>query len=367
MDFLYLYPAEYIQHGDNLSYLLKDTFKEWNEDKAPRLAAALAYYTIFSMAPLLIIVIAIVGLVLGEDAVRGQIVGQIQGLVGENGAQLIQTMIKNTGEKSSGILATVIGVVTLVLGAIGVFGQLQDALNTIWDVAPKPGVGIKEMLKNRLLSFAMVLSIGFLLLVSFVISAGLSALGNFVTSISPGFSIGLQLVNLLVSFAVSTVLFAAIYKFLPDAKIDWEDVWIGAAITSLLFTIGKFLIGLYLGYSSAASTYGAAGSLVVMLLWIYYSAQILLLGAEFTHVIARRHGKRIQPAENAISLIAEMRASQGMPSPSQIAAATEKQAQLEQQETRPPGGPNPFVLNVLAGVVILAIGLAGFLRKEQEE
>ncbi|MBI3942837.1 MAG: YihY/virulence factor BrkB family protein [Chloroflexi bacterium] len=345
--------------------LLKDTFNAWNEDKAPRLAAALAYYTIFSMAPLLIIVIAIAGLVFGEAAVRGQIVGQIQGLVGEEGAQLIQTMIENAGEKNSGIFATIIGVVTLVLGAMGVFGQLQDALNTIWEVAPKPGGGIKDILGNRLLSFAMVLSIGFLLLVSLVVSAGLAALGKFATNVSPGFSIGLQVVNLLVSFAVTTVLFAGIYKFLPDAKIDWEDVWIGAAITSLLFTVGRFLIGLYLGYSSAASAYGAAGSLVIVLLWIYYSAQILLLGAEFTQVYASRYGKQTEPAEHAINLTAEMRVHQGIPSQKQLSTA-QKQAAPE-QATPPAGGPNPFMLNLLAGLVILAAGLAGFLRKQQEE
>jgi membrane protein len=281
--------------------LLKETFSEWSEDKASRLAAALSYYTIFSLAPLLVIVIAIAGLVFGEAAVEGQLVGQIQGLVGEQGASLIQTMIANASRSGSGP-AALLGFAMLLFGAAGVFGQLQDSLNTIWDVRPKPGRGILGMVKDRLGAFAMVVGTGFLLLVSLVVSAALSAVGEFAGDVLPLPAWALQLFNLVISFAVITVVFALIYKVIPDAEIAWRDVWIGAALTSFLFSIGKYAIGLYLGQSSASSVFGAAGSLVVVLLWIYYSALILFFGAEFTQVYARRYGSGIVPSSEAIPL-----------------------------------------------------------------
>ncbi len=294
--------------------LLKETFLEWNKDKASRLAAALAYYTVFSLAPLLIIVIAIAGSVFGEEAARGAIVGQIQGLVGRAGAEVIQAAIQNASKPAEGTIASIISVVVLIFGASGVFAELQDALNTVWEVQPKPGRGVFNVIRNRFLSFSMVLGIGFLLLVSLVMSAILAALVNFVGNAVPGVSVLLQLVNFIFSFVVTTLLFGLIYKVLPDVKIAWSDVWIGAAITSLLFSIGRFLLGMYLGNSSFGSTYGAASSLVIILAWVYYAAQILFLGAEFTQVYARRYGSQIVPTENAMPITEEARAEQGIKS-----------------------------------------------------
>jgi len=293
--------------------LLKETFSEWNQDKAERMAAALAYYTMFSLAPLLVIVIAIAGSIFGQEAARGEIVGQIQGLLGKQGAQFLQAAIQNANKpQSGGLIASIISIVVLLFGASWMFAGLQDALNTIWGVQPKPGGGIVAAVRARSLSFAMILGIGFLLLVSLVLSAALSAAIHFLGNALPGINWVWELTNFIFSFVVVTLLFGMIYRILPDVKITWSDVWIGAAITSLLFTIGKFLLGLYLGNGSFGSTYGAAGSLVIILAWVYYSAQILFFGAEFTKVYAKRYGSRIVPNENAIALTAEARAEQGM-------------------------------------------------------
>ena len=293
--------------------LLKETVKEWQEDKAPRLAAALAYYTAFSIAPVLIIAIAIVAVVFGEEAAQGNIVAQLRGLVGEQGAEAIQTMIENSRKPAEGTIATIISVIILLFGASGLFAELQDSLNTIWNVAPKPGQGIKSVVKKRFVSFGMVLGIGFLLLVSLVLSAGLSAVGNYFGNLIPHLVLLWQFLNFAISFGVITVLFAMIYRLLPDVKIAWGDVWLGAAITSLLFAVGKWAIGLYLGNSSVGSTYGAAGSFVVFLLWVNYSAQILFFGAEFTQVYANKYGSQIRPDNDAIPLTKEARAKQGIP------------------------------------------------------
>jgi len=274
--------------------LFKETFQEWNEDKAPRLAAALAYYTAFSIAPLLIIAIAIASAIFDEQAVRGQLDNQIQGVVGAQAADAVQEMIANSSRDSTGIIASIIGVATLLLGAAGLFGQLQDALNTVWDVPPKPNQGIMKTIRDRFISFAMVLGIGFMLLVSLLLTTILSAINGWVAGGLPGTEFIAQVLNFALSFGVITLLFAAIYKVLPDTPVKWNDVWIGAAFTALLFTVGKLLIGLYLGNSTIGSSYGAAGSFVVLLVWIYYSAQILLLGAEFTQVYARRRGSRVE-------------------------------------------------------------------------
>lgn len=326
--------------------LLKQTFTEWQEDKASRLAAALSYYTAFSLAPLLIIVIAITALAFGQDAAQGEIVGQLQDLVGREGAQAIETMIENSRKPTEGTIATLISIVILIFGATGVFSQLQDALNTIWNVAPKPGRGVKGIVKDRFLSFAMVIGIGFLLLVSLVLSAALSALSNYIGHLVPSLNVVWPLVNFLFSFAVITFLFAVIYKVLPDVKITWNDVWIGAAITALLFTIGKTLIGLYLGNSSVGSTYGAAGSFVVLLLWVNYSAQILFFGAEFTQVYANRFGSRIQPAPNAVLLTDAERARQGIPRNSYLEKVVNNQehrkAQRTQQAIADPSNQQPI-------------------------
>lgn len=285
--------------------VLRQAFLKWTADKAPRLGAALAYYTVFSLAPLLVILISIVGLVYGQQAAQGQIEHQIQGAVGQDAAATIQTMIGNTGKSQDNIIGIIVGTVTLLLGAAGLFGQLKDALNTVWAVQSPPRNGILGYFRSQLLSFTAVLGTGFLLLVSLVLSAVLAALGGYLTSIAPGLDVILQIVNTIISFGVVTLLFAMIYKILPDAEIQWRDVWVGAVITSLLFVVGKFLIGLYLGYSAAGSTYGAAGSLVVLLLWVYYSAQILLLGAELTEVYANRFGSRLLSAAEASSARAD--------------------------------------------------------------
>ena len=280
--------------------LLKEAFKEWQEDEALQLGAALAYYTIFSIAPMLLVVIAVAGLVFGREAVQGQLDNQIQGMVGAQGADAIQTMVANAGRRGGGLWATIIAFATILFGATGVFTQLQTTLNHIFDVKPKPGQGIKGLLRARAAAFGMLLGIGFLLLVSLVISAALAAAGNYLLALMPGAEIVLQALNFVVSLAVITVLFAMIFRFLPDVKIAWRDVWFGAAVTALLFTIGKTLIGLYLGNSSVASVYGAAGSLVIVLLWAYYSSQILFFGAEITEVWARRRGAHIVPDEHAV-------------------------------------------------------------------
>jgi len=288
--------------------ILKETLAAWSEDKVPRLGAALAYYTLFSLAPLLIIVIGVTSLIFGEDAAQGRIAEQINGLVGDKGAQAIQAMLQNAGaEKSSGIVATVVGVVTLLFGASGVFGELQDALNTIWGVKAKSGRGLVAIVRSRFFSFAMVLGIVFLLLVSLVVSAALAALGKFGHGRVP--TAMLHGLDLVVSISVVALLFAMIFKILPDVQIAWRHVWIGAFATSVLFTVGKMLIGLYLGRSGIGSAFGAAGSLVVVLVWIYYSAQILFLGAELTKTYARWHMPAVVPTEEAVLATDERRAA----------------------------------------------------------
>lgn len=285
-------------HAKSIFSLLKESFKEWQEDEALQLGAALAYYTLFSIAPLLLVVISVAGFFFGREAVQGQLDNQIQGMVGAQGADAIQAMVANAGRHEGGIWATIIAFATILFGATGVLTQLQTTLNHIWDVKPKPQ-GIKGILRARAAAFGMILGIGFLLLVSLVVSAALAALDNYVAGLLPGAEFLLRALGFVVSFGVITVLFAMIFRFLPDVKIAWRDVWFGAAVTALLFTIGKFLIGLYLGNSSVASVYGAAGSLVVILLWAYYSSQILFFGAELTQVWARRRGSHIVPDEHA--------------------------------------------------------------------
>ena len=271
--------------------LTKESVSQFSEDFAPSMGAALAYYTIFSIAPLLIIAIAVAGFVFGEDAARGQIFAQLRGLLGDRGAAAIEAAVKSASQTGSGTFAAIAGIVTLLLGATSVFGELQSDLDRIWDSTPKDS-GLRGLLRGRLLSFGMVLGIGFLLLVSLVLSAAVSALGHFWHDVLPGSETLMQVINFVLGFVVITGLFAMIYKLLPRCEIRWADVWIGATVTSLLFSIGKFLIGLYLGRSSVASSFGAAGSLVIVLLWVYYSAQIFLLGAEFTRTYSYRHGTR---------------------------------------------------------------------------
>lgn len=277
--------------------LFKQAFTEFGEDKAQRLGASLAYYTIFSLAPLLLISIAIAGLIFGREAAQGQIFGQLRGVLGPQAADTVQEMVKSAAKPKSGTIATVVGIVTLLFGAAGVFGQLKDAMNTIWNVEPKKKGGIVTMLKDRFLSFAMVFGTGFLLLVSLVLDSAVAAAGHFVGDRLPGGEALWQGVQLVVSLAIVTLLFALIFRFLPDIHPAWRDVWFGAVFTAVLFVVGKFALGLYLGKSAVGSSYGAAGSLVVLLLWVYYSAQILFFGAEFTQVYARTHGSMAAAAK----------------------------------------------------------------------
>jgi membrane protein len=308
--------------------LFKKTFQEWRDDAAPRLAASLAYYTTFSLAPLLILIIAIAGLVGGQQAAQNQTMAEVQSLLGTEGRQFVQGMIESASRPTTGVTATVIGAVTLLFGALGVFGELQNSLNTIWEVKPKPAKnlldGIKRFVIKRLLSFTMVLGIGFLLLASLVVSAMLSALGQYIGTRLPLADFWLQLLNFLISFLVITLLFGMIFKFLPEIKIAWKDVWLGAAVTSALFTLGKFLIGLYLGRSRVGTTFGAAGSLAILLIWIYYSAQILFFGAEFTQVYANKYGSRIVPDPGMVKLTEEQRAKQGIPHRDALEKASRK-------------------------------------------
>jgi membrane protein len=278
--------------------LLKQTASAWIDDNAPSRAASLSYYTVFSIAPLLLIAVAIAGLVFGQQVVGGELSTQLDGLLGASGGQAVLAMMASASHLGHGVIASIVGVVLLVLGACGAFVELHDTLNAMWKVDKKETTGVLAFLRARLLSFAMIGVIAFLLLVSLVVSAALAAVGHFATNALPAGEALLHLLNFLVSFAVITFLFAAIFKILPDAKVPWKDVWLGAAVTSLLFGIGKLLIGLYLGKSSVASSYGAAGAFAVLLIWIYYSAMIVFFGAEFTQVHARSHGTlRTGPAE----------------------------------------------------------------------
>ena len=269
--------------------LLKDTAAAWSDDYAPSMGAALSYYTLFSIAPLLLIVIAVAGFVFGAEAARGEIFGQLAGLVGPDGAKAVEGLLQAADQPRQGMIATIIGIVTLLLGATTVFGELQNALDRIWRApAREKAKGWWNLLRMRLLSFGMVLGIAFLLTVSLVLSAAIAAFGKWWGTAE----VVAHLLEVALSFGLTTVLFALIYKFIPRVHVAWHDVWIGAAVTAILFAIGKLLIGLYLGKSSVASSFGAAGSLVVLMLWVYYSAQIFLFGAEFTWVYAHEHGSR---------------------------------------------------------------------------
>jgi membrane protein len=291
----------------NIPKLVKLTYQGWKEDNGSRLAAALTYYTVFSLAPMLIIAIAVAGLIWQRQAVQDQVLNQMQGLIGEQGKTFISGLLDSASKPAQGIFATIIGIVTLIFGALGVFNELHNSLNTIWDVPEKKITGmwnsIKEVVINRFLSFTMVLGVGFMLLVSLVISTGITALGNWVGTFLPFQELILQIINLIISIGVLTLFFGLIFKLLPDADVAWRDVWVGAFVTAVLFSIGKTLIGLYLGSSAVGTTFGAAGSLVLLLLWIYYSAQILFFGAEFTQVYANTLGSRIVPEQQAATTI----------------------------------------------------------------
>jgi membrane protein len=287
--------------GEALS-LLKQTFNEWLQDKAPQLGAALAYYTVFSLAPLILVLLAVVGVIFREDPAGAwtKITQQMRYFLDPSALEVVQSIAQKASQPGKSTIATIIGIALALFGASGVFGQLQDALNTIWGVKAKPGRGIWGFLRNRFLSFAMVGGICFLLLVSLAIEALLKGFSHYVQSVLPGGMVIALAVYLVFDFTVVVLLFAMIFKFLPDVKIQWRDVWIGAVITAILFGIGKWLLGFYLGSGAAGSAYGAASSLITLLLWVYYSSQILLFGAEFTQVYAQRAGRGFKPSEYAV-------------------------------------------------------------------
>jgi membrane protein len=291
--------ASWSERLKNTGGLLKQTFTQWSDDGASRLAASLALYTLLSIAPLLVIAISIAGLVLGDEAARGQISDQIAGIVGPQAGQAIESLVANARTPSSGIIGTVVGVMVGLFGASGVFGELQSALNQIWEVKPKPGRGIKGLVRDRFLSFAMVMGVAFLLLVSLVVSAAIAAMSGFFKGMIE-LPFLWEAVNIVVSLAITSVLFALTFKLVPDVKIAWRDVWVGGLVTAVLFSIGRVALGWYVGRSATVSPFGAAGSLVALVVWVYYSAQILFLGAEFAQVYASRYGSRIEASDNAV-------------------------------------------------------------------
>ncbi|MEO6738898.1 MAG: YihY/virulence factor BrkB family protein [Chthoniobacteraceae bacterium] len=343
--------------GNRVVKLLKATFDDWMEDHALRLSAALAYYSIFSIAPLLVIAMSVAGLVLGEEAVRGQLAQQLQSYIGAQAAEGVQAMIKSASKPSDGWLGAGIGFATLMLGAAAIFGQLQDALNTIWEVKAKGGGGVWGFLRARLLNFGMVLVIGFLLLTSLLLTTALAALNGYFEQLIglPPF-VGL-LLGFVLSFGVVTVLFAFIFKVLPDAQIEWRHVWIGAAVTAFLFELGKLGLSFYLGRASTASSFGAAGSVVLLLLWVYYASCILLFGAEFTQVYAREAGPQIKPVAGAVPVTAEARAQQGMVPSAVIQADPHPPKPLIIPVAATPAGVSPLgaLLAVTGGAFLVGL------------
>jgi membrane protein len=301
---LQIYTAKDLSDGmatpsNRLWLFLKTTALQWHADKAPRLGAALAFYSALSIGPLLVIAVALAGAIFGEEAARGELIAQMKSLVGVQGAQAIQLILANSRKPADNLLAASIGALTLLFSASGVFGELQDAMNTIWNVPPS-SQGWLSLFKDRFLSFSMVLGIGFLLMVSLVVTALISALSDYYAGRVELFSSLLPAIDFVVTFGVIAMLFALIFKILPDTPIAWKDVMPGALATGVLFAIGKYAIGFYLGHSAIASTYGAAGSLMVLVIWIYYSAQILYFGAEMTRAYAEIFGSRKKPAGMAV-------------------------------------------------------------------
>lgn len=295
----------------NILNLVKATFSAWIDDNAPSMGAALAYYTVFSIAPLLLIVISAAGLIFGVEVARGEIIAQLQNLMGKTGALVVQGLLESVSKPTESVTAAIIGVILLLIGATTVFAELQDDLDRIWR-APKrtKDAEIFGLIRTRVLSFAMILGIGFLLIVSLILSAALAALGKWWEPLFGRFGLLANLVDITLSFLLITIAFAMIYKLMPRMKIDWRDVWIGAVVTAFLFTIGKFLISIYIGRSGVASGFGAAGSLVVLLIWIYYSAQIFLMGAEFTRIYSYAFGSRKDQPTQIETILAEQMESQ---------------------------------------------------------
>jgi membrane protein len=322
----------------NIWILIKAAASSWADDYAQSMGAALAYYTLFSIAPLLLIVISIAGLIFGVDAARGEIVGQLEGLMGQQGAQAVQGLLESVNKPAEGITATAIGGILLLVGATTVFAELQDALDRIWRAPKRDKGGLWSLLRARLLSFGMIMGIGFLLMVSLVVSAALAALSKMWGPMFEDWEVLAQVLNFVVSFAFTTTVFAMIYKIMPRVKVDWTDVWVGAVVTALLFTIGKFLIGLYIGKSGVTSGFGAAGSLVVVLVWVYYSAQIFLMGAEFTWAYAHSFGSRKEHPLPAAAPAVPTQAGKGQPDKNMVEAKQAAQHELQQATNREAAG-----------------------------
>ena len=348
--------------------LVKDAVIAWSDDYAPSMGAAISYYTLFSLAPLLVLVIAVAGLAFGADAVRGQISAQLASLMGADTAEAIEGMVESASLSGGGVVATVASVVVLLVGATSVFSELQSALDRIWHVpeSKKPS-GIWGLLRARLFSLGLILGLAFLLIVSLAVSAGLAAFGTFLGGLLPGQEALLQILNAAVAIAVTTVLFAMIFKLMPTAKVAWHDVWVGAAVTALLFEVGKFLIGLYIGKSALASSFAGAGALVILLAWVYYAAQIFLLGAEFTKVYAHTHGSaRDRDLENlAERATAEPAASSTRPTAVTAVKEGSAKQQVSAQTVKASRDLLPRLL-LLGGVVLLRIVVQGRLKRERK-
>ncbi len=339
----------------DIRLLIDKSVNAWVDDYAPSMGAAIAYYTLFSIAPLLILIIAGAGLVFGEDAAQGEIVAQLQGRIGPEAAAVVQDLLKSVSRPAAGVIATMVGIFTLLIGASSVFGELQSALNRIWRVPdPASRSGLFNLLRGRLLSFGMVLGLGFLLLLSLVVSASLAAVGEWSNRWFSGWQTILQIANFVVSFSISTVLFAMIYKFMPRARINWRDVGIGATVTALLFETGKLLIGLYLGRGTVGSGFGAAGSLVVFLVWVYFSAQIFLLGAEFTWVYSHQRGSRSERFQTKVVPLVPSRSGETTP------------AAKAESTRRPPSYPltERYATAAAAKLRRGATGAARFIRRK---
>ncbi|MBA3480927.1 MAG: YihY/virulence factor BrkB family protein [Pirellulales bacterium] len=303
-----------------LGLTLKGAFYEWNEDKVPRMAAAIAFYAVFSLTPIVVIAFKVAQWTFGPDVALREILSQAAFLIGPDGAEAIEALIKSARPRAANPIAAIIGVSAMIFAATGMFTELKDSLNTIWEVQPKPGLGLVQMVFDRFFAFAMVLVIWFLMLVSLLTSAAMAAFTRFASSYIAGF----QFAEALLSLALITLLFALIYRFIPDVRVAWRDVWLGAIVTAILFVAGKTLFGLYLGHSTIGSSYGAAGSLVIVMLWVYYSCLILLFGAEMTQVQARLHHTPLAPTEMAVHVSEQARVQQGIPRTEDIAQATDE-------------------------------------------
>lgn len=352
----------------DLPSLLKQTWTEFNDDKAPRLGAALAYYTVFSLAPLLVIAVAIVSFFTQDPESRTAVVNQVTAITGPQGGDAITNLLDNANRSGGGILATVISIVTLLFGASGVFGELQGALNTIWGVQPKPDQGLSAVIKARVFALSLVFATGFLLLVSLVLSAMLRAVGAFLAGTLPGGELLWQVLNGIISFAVITLLFAAIFKVVPDVDVQWRDVWVGAAVTGLLFVLGRWALNTFLISGATVSVYGAAGSFVAILLWVYYSAQILFLGAEFTQVYANRFGAHIVPSAHAEFIDAEDARSVTTEPQPELAKRGSSAAMpaVTSPNTAPAKAPErKLITGFLAGLVVGVVGLRQLFKGDK--